>query len=385
MKDLGTWPPLGATPPGLSQAVGDLAAELRWASKGLRRVRSEQSQEKWERLEQQRVDEELRARALAESRKAAALREKAKELEALIAQETASLEALKARGGADAAAREAEAKAALAVAQQEALQMQERLRERRERLEFRLLHEDSVPAHLPELEIGARAPAARQPPPALLTAHGVAEAAAALEISLGDALGEEVGHWLRMLRQALSALLELQTMAPSVAPTMPPSLWAPPNAPSAFEAGSVAFVGRLIALARQTGASAASEHASREKDLKEAIAKEEAAVCDLESQLSAAMTEAGRLTEELARARACRIEVEAEQAQFLPFAAAELEQVMGRLAEGRGVPDSLRRLAAAAGERLARKRHGHKTAEVKPVPWRLGRGTSGRFATASAR
>lgn len=299
-----------------------------------------------------------RDRALAMRALAARRRQEIQELSQRLADDERELLMQEAKTKGEAKRRESGAQAALAKAKEEAALAQENLRRKWQSLQSTAASAPmNVSSSRRSLELEARA-------------RAVAEAADKVPIpaSLSGSLGEAVTRWPRMVAEALRATSDVLAGGCGPEPKqLPPTLWSGANGgPSALETAAIAMAERLLELQRFSvtpggpwagSATMPGSPASRRlEELRSVLSTERSREMQLEQELQQVRDAERKLAWQLTDARRRRHEAEAEQADFVPFAAQELEGAMERVARARRAPQSVRRLAAEANQRLRAQR-----------------------------
>lgn len=325
-----------------------------------------------------------RERALAMRACVAKRLEEVAALERRLREDARSFTVEQARVRADNAASEAQIEQQMARARSEA----ERFRERHRRRKVQL--EEEVVAASREASDNLRRTSAggelaAEPPPEALRARVVAEAAgdsagAALAAGLpgfyaAAHAGARAGAplpWPRLVAQLGQALAKALD-APRPSAVQMPSWLRPPVAggPSALDAAALAMANQLLDLAATAQAGAAS--AGRRAELERALSQERARADITAEEAEAAWAAQQKLLGDLIAARQRRRAMEAEQADFVPFAAQELAGAIERVARIRQAPATVRRLAAAAGHRLRNRRRAQSAEALRASPSTGGR------------
>mmetsp|Transcript_86914 Transcript_86914/g.243542 ORF Transcript_86914/g.243542 Transcript_86914/m.243542 type:complete len:534 (-) Transcript_86914:11-1612(-) len=339
-----------AAGPKLNRAVNCLATELRRVQEAVQRHVSEGQRS--ENVVAARADAVLVAkeRALAMEACVERRREDVTSLERQLVEDAQAFAAEGVRGRIEVAASEAQAEQQLAKAFSDFEQFQERQGRRRSRLEEEVVAAKRESATLRETLSFLPPDAAR----ARLVADAIGDAVnSASGNGLGDLL-DGAAVWPRLLSEAAHAVAEAFGLPNPVA-QLPCVLKIPAvGGQSALDVAAVAMTERLLGLA--TTAQAGEASTARRADLEHTLFQERARADRLDEELKALQTEQHELLDDYAAARRRRRELEVEQAEFVPFAAGELEGAIERVASVRKAPVRIRKLAASAGHRFRERR-----------------------------
>merc|ERR1712187_691333 len=126
------------------------------------------------------------------------------------------------------------------------------------------------------------------------------------------------------------------------------------NGSSTLDAEASVMVDRLLDVAATAQAGVACS--ARRTELERALYKEKARIEVFSTEAVTLQHKQELLMEQYIAARQRRRSLEAERADFVPFAANELEGAIERVARIRRAPQSVRKLAATAGHHLRQHR-----------------------------
>eukprot|EP00929_Paragymnodinium_shiwhaense_P086350 TRINITY_DN46874_c0_g1_i1.p1 TRINITY_DN46874_c0_g1~~TRINITY_DN46874_c0_g1_i1.p1 ORF type:complete len:518 (-),score=123.12 TRINITY_DN46874_c0_g1_i1:186-1739(-) len=162
-------------------------------------------------------------------------------------------------------------------------------------------------------------------------------------------------QWPRMLAEAAHAMAEALSLPHPSTARLPGSLRPPVSGTTTpLEQAAVTMAERFLEAAATAQSGASSE--ARREELEAALMRERLRLDRLQQEVEDRRLEERQLLHDLVLARQQRRKVEVEQAEFVPFAAEELEGAVERVARIRAAPAETRRLAAMAGQRLRQQR-----------------------------
>lgn len=306
---------------GLSRAASDLAGELHYAREAAERARSRRDCREDELVREEAEAAKLREQALAMRALVSRRRSDLAAMEKKLEETASTFEAEKARESAEVATQNAQAAECLARARAESADAGERIDEALERRRRACLEEQeslqasaaaSTPIRPPALAAvqASRARAAAE------TAAAAADAARFVSAALGPDAENTLGRWPRLVAEVAHAAAEALAAPAPACVRPPPALWA-------LSAAAKALAEGLLELATTAQGCATSN--VRFSKLEDALAEGRAREARLSAEVEAARGEELKLLTELVEARRCRREAEKEQAEFVPFAAEELE------------------------------------------------------------